>query len=133
MGVDAAGNAYFADGHDNVIWMLPAASGTHFGITMTAGNIYIISGSTAGSSGFSGDGGPATSAVLNGPGELTVDSPGNVYVQDGNNTRIRMLVASWELIRAEPHCREYLYHHRERDGGRDRGWSSGFECRDQLA
>jgi hypothetical protein len=42
--------------------------------------------------GFSGDGGPATSARLNNPSAVTVDSRGNVYIADTGNHAIRMVV-----------------------------------------
>jgi uncharacterized protein (TIGR03437 family) len=42
-----------------------------------------------GNLGFSGDGGPATSAALGIPSDMAVDSAGNVYIVDRNNNRIR--------------------------------------------
>ena len=45
-----------------------------------------------GSIGFSGDGGPATSAQLNDPLSVAVDSRGNVYIADTGNHVIRMVV-----------------------------------------
>lgn len=42
-----------------------------------------------GVAGSSGDGGPATSAQLNTPAGLVVDSAGNLYISDSSNQRIR--------------------------------------------
>ena len=42
-----------------------------------------------GSAGFSGDGGPATSARLNGPTEVFVDTSGSMYISDAANHVIR--------------------------------------------
>src|SRR5258708_28822489 len=42
-----------------------------------------------GTTGFSGDTGPATSAQLAVPGGVTVESSGNFYISDTNNLRIR--------------------------------------------
>jgi sugar lactone lactonase YvrE len=39
--------------------------------------------------GFSGDGGPATEARIQGPGGFAVDAAGNLYFADHNNYRIR--------------------------------------------
>ncbi len=44
---------------------------------------------TSGTSGFSGDGVAATSATLNGPTGIDVDSAGNLYICDTGNFRIR--------------------------------------------
>ncbi len=41
--------------------------------------------------GYSGDGGAATSAMLNDPRGLAVDAAGNIYVADVNNARIRKI------------------------------------------
>ena len=49
-------------------------------ITIFAGN---------GTPGFSGDGGPATSAQLNSPISLAKDTNGNVFIADAANHRVR--------------------------------------------
>ncbi len=55
------------------------------------GTITTIAGRTAPGypGGFSGDGGPATSAQLSTPADLAVDKNGNVYIADFGNDRIR--------------------------------------------
>jgi sugar lactone lactonase YvrE len=68
---DAAGNLYIADINDNRVRKV-APNGT---ITTIAGT---------GVSGYSGDGGPATSATLNTPYSVAVDSSGIIYIGDGN-------------------------------------------------
>ena len=52
--------------------------------------VYNLAGT--GSIGYSGDGGPATSAQLNDPMSVAVDSRGNVYIADTGNHAIRMVV-----------------------------------------
>ena len=55
------------------------------------GIITTVAGTGAG--GFSGDGGPATSARLFFPQSIAVDSPGNVYIADPDNSRVRVISA----------------------------------------
>jgi sugar lactone lactonase YvrE len=50
-----------------------------------------------GTAGFSGDGGPATSADLNAPSEVTVDSKGNLFIADRNNNRVRKVNAGGDI------------------------------------
>src|SRR5438876_898329 len=74
--VDPTGNVYITDTGNNRIRKVN-----------TAGVISTVAGSEV--PGFSGDGGPATSASLNKPREVAVDLAGNVYISDAGNFRIR--------------------------------------------
>jgi sugar lactone lactonase YvrE len=49
---------------------------------------------SAGSQGFSGDGGAGTSAAMNSPTAIAFDGSGNVYVTDQSNQRIRRIDTS---------------------------------------
>ncbi len=55
-------------------------------------------GSTSGS--YTGDNGPATSATLNFPSGLGLDSSGNVYIGDRYNHRIRKVTVATGTITA---------------------------------
>jgi sugar lactone lactonase YvrE len=74
--VDSSGNLFIADNLNNRIRKVTPAGI----ITTIAGN---------GSSGFSGDGGSATSASLSGPNSVVVDQSGNLFISDNLNNRIR--------------------------------------------
>jgi uncharacterized protein (TIGR03437 family) len=60
---------------------------------ITSGTITRMAGSVDSSgnplSGYAGDGGPATSALLNGPTDVAVDSAGNLFIADYYNAVIR--------------------------------------------
>jgi hypothetical protein len=71
--------------------MVPNVTGTYFGQPMTAGHIYTVAGD--GTAGYTGDGGPATSAELFGPTGVALDPAGNVVFSDSHNQRIRVVAA----------------------------------------
>jgi trimeric autotransporter adhesin len=51
-----------------------------------------------GNSGFSGDNGFATSAMLNAPNGIAIDNVGNMYVADTNNHRVRFIAIATSII-----------------------------------
>ena len=75
---DASGNIYIADNLDNRILMVS-----------TDGKIHILAGT--GIAGFSGDGGLALNAELDGPQGIRLDGKGGLYVTDYNNSRVRFI------------------------------------------
>jgi len=79
--VDGAGNLFIADSSNHRLRKVD----TNGIITTVAGN---------GTAGFSGDGGPATSAKLNEPDSIVVDGAGNLFFVDYSNQRIRKVGAN---------------------------------------
>lgn len=81
LAVDADGAVLIAELKNSTIRRIDAKSAI---ITTVAGN---------GSTGFSGDGGPAIHAMLNRPEGVAVDRLGNIYIADSGNNRIRRVAA----------------------------------------
>jgi trimeric autotransporter adhesin len=82
--VDSQNNLYIADtGNGRIRKVTPAGV-----ISTVAGN---------GTVGYSGDNGPATSAMLSYPAALAMDSAGNVYIADTWNYRIRKLTSDGKI------------------------------------
>jgi sugar lactone lactonase YvrE len=75
--VDSLGNLFVGDGGNNRIRRVDAVRQV---ISTVAGN---------GSQGFSGDGGPATSAALSDFSGVAVDGSGDLFIADFANNRIR--------------------------------------------
>jgi trimeric autotransporter adhesin len=119
--VDSSGNIFIADSYNGVVREVDGATGIITTVSATnattlpsslsfdsSGNLFIadpgaqkiweLSGgvlSTAagsGSPGFSGDGGPAIAAQLNGPFGVAVDGSNNLYIADSHNNRIRCVL-----------------------------------------
>src|SRR5215469_10651684 len=73
------------------------AAGTNEPVTALApGTITTVAGN--GTSGFCGDGGPATSACLAFPEGVAVDASGNLFIADPFNHRIRRVDAATQII-----------------------------------
>lgn len=80
LAVDAAGNLYISDFGAHRVLMLDRS-----------GSVWLIAGS--GEQGYTGDGGLAPKATLNGPAGIGVSASGELFVADSGNRRIRRIVA----------------------------------------
>ena len=86
--LDDHGNVVFADVGHSRVRVVAVSDGTFYGVAMTAGDIYTVAGT--GTSGFSGDGGPATAATLN-LVSVAADKNGNIAIADRSDTRVRVV------------------------------------------
>jgi sugar lactone lactonase YvrE len=78
LAVDAAGDFWYSDPGNNRVRMVN-----------TSGIVNTVAGN--GIRGYSGDGGPATSAEVNQPNGLALDASGNLYFSDAGNNVVRMI------------------------------------------
>jgi sugar lactone lactonase YvrE len=88
--VDGAGNLYIADKNNNRVRMVSANSG----------DISTVAGNGTASASDSGDGGPATQAVINNPLAVAVDAAGNLAIVD-STAAIRMVFAASGIIETD--------------------------------
>jgi uncharacterized protein (TIGR03437 family) len=77
LALDSAGNLYIADADNNAVRMV------------TVGGIITTIANASANPGFSGDGGPATAALLSLASGVAVDAAGNVFIADDINCRVR--------------------------------------------
>jgi sugar lactone lactonase YvrE len=96
LAMDSSGNFYISETQSNHIKKVTVtlAAAAPMGSTTTAApvstsQVTVIAG--VGTKGFSGDGGPAVSAQLNRPAQLSIDPSGNIYFADRYNNVIRKL------------------------------------------
>lgn len=80
--LDAAGNLYIADYGNHAVRRIN-----------TSGVISTFVGNGSGIGSYTGDGGPATTAQVNGPTDVAVDGSGNLYVADNGNHVVRRVTA----------------------------------------
>jgi hypothetical protein len=110
--VDRAGNVLIGEGEGegsgarSVVRMVAVAScssGCAYGLPATVkGHIYTVAGVNSASSGFSGDGGPATEAYLDGVTGLGFDSTGDLLIADTYNNRVRLVTPAASSTGKEP-------------------------------
>lgn len=74
-------NTYVADSYSNQVFKID-----------NSGNLTVVAGN--GTTGYSGDGGPATAAALSNPEAVAIDVSGNIFIADTGNSVIREVVAS---------------------------------------
>ncbi len=84
--VDSAGNLYIADSHNDIVEKVNAQ--THVITTIAGTGVF----------GFNGNGIPATSAELDAPIAVAVDSAGDVFIADDQNNMVREVSAATGLI-----------------------------------
>ena len=92
--VDGAGDIFIADTGSSVIRCVVGTAGGCFGSALSVGNITTVAGDNALGSGYSGDGAAATSAQLNLPYGIFVDSLGDLFIADTENSVIRCVVGT---------------------------------------
>lgn len=71
------------------LWLVTRQGNQVFKLDLDAGRIHLVAGT--GDVGFSGHGGPAIDATLNGPKGIALDAAGNVWLVDTENHAIRMI------------------------------------------
>ncbi len=106
---DSAGNYYITEceGHrvrkvitvtTDIPTAAPSVQPTHFP-SLSPHSISVISTvAGTGTASFSGDNGQATSADINYPHGIDIDSSGNVYFNDAGNNRLRKITAATGII-----------------------------------
>lgn len=94
---DAAGNLYFADTANAIIRKIDTA-----GIVTRVAGVAPIDG--VAQAGYSGDGGPATSAQLDNPVDLAIDTDGTIYFTDVYNHCVRKVAPDGVISTVAGQC-----------------------------
>jgi hypothetical protein len=121
--VDTSGNLFELDGSrireisssTGIVTTIASVTGAATGIALDAsGNVFVSSQTTIrkitvpggtittiagldGHPGYSGDGGPAVQAQINGASKVAIDALGNVYFADGANHRVRKIAPNGQI------------------------------------
>lgn len=82
---------------DGTLWLVLREGNTVHRLDLDRGTIHHVAGT--GAKGFTGDGGPAKAATLNGPKGISVGPEGGIYVADTENHAIRVIDPRTGIIR----------------------------------
>jgi hypothetical protein len=102
--LDGSGGVLFTEAFQ--IRMIATATGTFYGIPMTAGGVYTIAGT--GNRGISSDGTPALSADM-WPDALATDNAGNVIFYDNSTSAIRVIPATTGIYYGVSMIADHVY------------------------
>ena len=127
------GNVYIADTAGNRIQEIPGTSGTQWGLSMTAGDIYTIVGSPSGAAGDSFSGTPIAQSQLDAPGGVAVDAAGNLYIADTSNARVLEVPVSSGTQRGVSMTADDLYVIAGIDGAQGLGSDNIAAARSRLS
>jgi len=83
-------NGVYIVSNSEEINFIPFSSGSYYGQSMTANDIYILAG-IAGTAGNPTSGSPATSTDLNGPSGLAIDSNGDIAVSNRYGNEVNFI------------------------------------------
>ncbi len=94
LAVDAAGNVIVADDHNERIRVVAEASGTFYGVPMTAGDIYTVAG--GGPDGYDNGGAAVDAGLLISGADVgvRVDHSGNLVFSDVGDRVVRVVAAT---------------------------------------
>jgi len=95
---DSSNNMYIADIDNDVIRKVNATTGVITTIAGTGANSHYAGTVCFNSACYTGDGGPATSALLNFPYGIAIDANNNIYFSDFGNNVIRKVTAGTGII-----------------------------------
>jgi hypothetical protein len=93
---DPAGDVVVAIASLDIVRVLAASSGTRYGVSMTKNHIYTVAGQLGdsnGGHGFTGGGGVATAATLDGPEAVTIDRAGDILIADTGDNEVQVVAA----------------------------------------
>jgi trimeric autotransporter adhesin len=95
--LDSSNNVYIADSSDFRVRAVNMQNGniTVFGLTIKPGDIATVAGT--GTQGYSGNGGAATSAQVNFPNGVFLDSTGNLIISDMGNQVVRQVAPAGSI------------------------------------